>query len=58
MAEIAKCHFTNYGRKERNKVVFTADEYHRLSEYFGVSIEDIFLPESSIINANNKEEAE
>ncbi|MGG4180826.1 transcriptional regulator [Virgibacillus pantothenticus] len=33
-----------YGLKERGKVQFTMDEMFTLSQYFGLPIEQIFLP--------------
>lgn len=55
MAKILGIHFTSYSRKERGKVVFTAEELFSLSQYYGVKIDDIFLHKDCTNNAKTKQ---
>jgi len=44
LAELLNISTDAYGLKERGQVQFKADEMFMLSEYFGKSIEQLFLP--------------
>ncbi|MEG0380435.1 MAG: helix-turn-helix transcriptional regulator [Kurthia sp.] len=47
MAEFLKVDVTTYHNKETSKTKFNLDEMFLLSNYFGLPIEDIFLPTNS-----------
>lgn len=44
IAELLGISTNSYGAKERGKQQFTSDEMFKLSDFFGKSIDQIFLP--------------
>lgn len=53
MAKVAGTSVSSYAMKERGDTQFKMSEMFRLREYFGLSIEEIFLPTNCINNANS-----
>ncbi|GGB43372.1 transcriptional regulator [Lentibacillus populi] len=51
LAKILNISKDTYGRKERGQLQFNQDEMFLLSEYFGKTVEEIFLPRNCIKNA-------
>ena len=46
MAKIIGVHRVSYTNKELGKLEFTQDEMFKISNYFGLPIDQIFLPRS------------
>ncbi|MEC5422073.1 helix-turn-helix transcriptional regulator [Virgibacillus sp. C22-A2] len=44
MSKIARMSVVSYGKKERGEIQFSSDEMFSLKEYFGLPMEQIFLP--------------
>lgn len=57
MADILGINKTTYSHRETGKYQFQADEMFKLKEYFGKSIDEIFLPTDCNVLAmsDNKE---
>lgn len=47
MADYLGMSLANYGKKENNQIRFSINEAKKLSDFFGLSIEQIFFDENS-----------
>lgn len=44
LAKLVNITVKQYGQKERGQSIFNGDEMFAIAEYFGVKVEDLFLP--------------
>lgn len=56
MAELLNISAIQYRKKEKGEVQFKLNEMLKISEYFGKTLDDIFLPSKHQNGANESEE--